>query len=155
MAEWFKASVLKTDVGATLPRVRIPPLPKNLAPLRGLIFGRWSATNCLVSRRDSKPAAMFLFEVRAASASPKGKNREGRPEQNFRQEIYVGRTSSPSESFLIKKPYFVVARLLTLGEHGLQKNLAPLRGLIVRVKNTIFPYRARRCARLRIYLLLF
>ena len=27
VAEWFKASVLKTDVGATLPRVRIPPLP--------------------------------------------------------------------------------------------------------------------------------
>ena len=28
MAERFKASVLKTDVGATLPRVRIPPLPQ-------------------------------------------------------------------------------------------------------------------------------
>ena len=27
MAEWFKASVLKTDVGVSLPWVRIPPLP--------------------------------------------------------------------------------------------------------------------------------
>ena len=87
MAEWFKASVLKTDVGATLPRVRIPPLPKNLAPLWGLIFGGWSDTNCLVSRRDEKPAALFLFE----GVSPKGKNREGGPGQNSRQEIYVGR----------------------------------------------------------------
>jgi len=30
---------------------------------------------------------MFLFE----GESPKGKNREGGPGQNFRQEIYAGR----------------------------------------------------------------
>ena len=55
----------------------------------GLNFlGRWSDTNCLVSRWGSKPTAMFLFE----GISPKGKNREGGPGQNFRQEIYAGRT---------------------------------------------------------------
>ena len=37
--------------------------------------------------RDLKPGAMFLFK-RAQAA--KGKNREGGPGRNFRQEIYVG-----------------------------------------------------------------
>jgi len=68
-------------------KANFPPLPKNLAPLWGLIFGGWSDTNCFVSRRDKKPAALFLFE----GVSPKGKNRQGGPGQNFRQEIYVGR----------------------------------------------------------------
>jgi hypothetical protein len=30
VAEWFKAAVLKTAVGASLPWVRIPPLPPTL-----------------------------------------------------------------------------------------------------------------------------
>ena len=43
--------------------------------------------NCFMRVRDLKPAALFLFE-RAQAA--KGKNREGGPGRNFRQEIYVG-----------------------------------------------------------------
>ncbi len=31
MAEWFNASVLKTDVAERLPRVRLPPLPPKVA----------------------------------------------------------------------------------------------------------------------------
>lgn len=62
MAEWFKASVLKTDVGATLPRVRIPPFPKNLAPLWGLIFRKvGSDINCFMPRRDLKPGALLFY----------------------------------------------------------------------------------------------
>ena len=81
-------------------KANFPPLPKKFSPLAGLnFFKRWSDTNCLVSRQDSKPAALFLFE----GVSPKGKNREGGPGQNSRQEIYTGRI--PSVCFLIKKAF--------------------------------------------------
>ncbi len=33
VAEWFNASVLKTDVAERLPRVRLPPLPPKVASL--------------------------------------------------------------------------------------------------------------------------
>lgn len=35
VAEWFNAPVLKTGVGASLPRVQIPALPPYLIPLKG------------------------------------------------------------------------------------------------------------------------
>jgi hypothetical protein len=37
VAEWFKAAVLKTAVGASSPWVRIPPLPPGLGSLGSLL----------------------------------------------------------------------------------------------------------------------
>src|SRR5690606_15196468 len=34
VAEWFKAAVLKTAVGGSLPWVRIPPCPPSIHPLK-------------------------------------------------------------------------------------------------------------------------
>jgi hypothetical protein len=36
VAEWFKAAVLKTAVGESLPWVRIPPLPPNIVDFKRL-----------------------------------------------------------------------------------------------------------------------
>ncbi len=74
------------------------PLRANLKyPLCGGIFNLrvGSDANCLASRRDSKPAAMSEFErAEALAKAAKGEDREGRPAQNFRQEIYAGQIPS-------------------------------------------------------------
>ncbi len=105
MAEWFKASVLKTDVGATLPRVRIPPLPKKFSPFMGLNFLEGGVTPtawCHVGIRSPQRCMSF--------AAGKGEYREGGPGQNFRQEIYaeqnpltfVSQNASPHRHIRIK-----------------------------------------------------
>jgi hypothetical protein len=53
VAEWFKAAVLKTAVGASPPWVRIPPLPPALSSKRFLLLRFWQY-------RFSVPVAALL-----------------------------------------------------------------------------------------------
>ncbi len=68
MAEWFKAAVLKTAVGGSLPWVRIPPCPpftKNTGPCgRFFIECRW----------ELEPTTESGFESRSASEGFGGAN---------------------------------------------------------------------------------
>jgi hypothetical protein len=55
VAEWFNAPVLKTGVGASLPRVQIPALPPSMstdktkgAALRRLLFFNFAACELLI-----------------------------------------------------------------------------------------------------------
>ena len=53
VAEWFKAAVLKTAVGATPPWVRIPPLPpERLDPEEESRIGRFGGPPTIHRRRD-------------------------------------------------------------------------------------------------------
>ena len=112
-------------------------------------MGRGEAGKLLCVRRDLKPAAMFLFESEPCRQSTKGKNREGRPEQNFRQEIYAGQIQLlPVASGFERRS---VVRVLPIGkgeyrEPGLQEN--PVRNFtgrryppafITLTKQLIFP----------------
>jgi mannose-6-phosphate isomerase-like protein (cupin superfamily) len=52
VAEWSKATVLKTVVPETVPGVRIPPLPQQ--------SGGREQTNCLVCERDTKGISLLI-----------------------------------------------------------------------------------------------
>ena len=61
MAEWFNAPVLKTGVGASLPRVQIPALPPYL--IEQQIVKKHQETDAFLFFSPSKMQHPFIFIV--------------------------------------------------------------------------------------------